>query len=238
MEGFSYHNIFDTKGIEYVIILVFFAFLIPFWIILNKRSKKIRGVNKAFSLNLDRLRIPQGLLFNRNHTWMHLQRDGAAKIGLDDLLMHIAGPVKIQFAANPGSKIKKGDLMAEIEQDKKVLQVYSPLSGEVQKSNRSLQEYPEDLNNHPFREGWIYEIKPSSWKAETNCCYLAEEASKWMKEELMRFKDFVMESTMIRGGKQNDIILQDGGELRDHTLRQMPPEIWQDFQKNFLSVFD
>jgi hypothetical protein len=31
------------------------------------------------------------------------------------------------------------------------------------------------------------------------------------------------------------VILQDGGELRDNTLVQLPREIWNDFQKEFLS---
>ncbi len=32
MEGFTYTNIFETKGIEYIIIICFFLILIPFWI--------------------------------------------------------------------------------------------------------------------------------------------------------------------------------------------------------------
>jgi len=29
--------------------------------------------------------------------------------------------------------------------------------------------------------------------------------------------------------------LQDGGELRDQPLSELPDEVWQDFQKDFLS---
>ena len=39
MEGFSYNNIFETKGIEYLAIIAFFAILIPFWLLLNKQVK-------------------------------------------------------------------------------------------------------------------------------------------------------------------------------------------------------
>jgi len=30
------------------------------------------------------------------------------------------------------------------------------------------------------------------------------------------------------------IALQDGGELIDNTLSELPSEVWQDFQKDFL----
>jgi len=29
--------------------------------------------------------------------------------------------------------------------------------------------------------------------------------------------------------------LQDGGEMIDHTLSELPVEVWNDFQKNFLT---
>jgi hypothetical protein len=32
-----------------------------------------------------------------------------------------------------------------------------------------------------------------------------------------------------------ETVLQDGGELRDQTLTQLPDEIWHDFQKEFLT---
>lgn len=46
MDGFSYHNIFETKGLEYLAIVVFFAILIPFWMILNKQVKISKEIQK------------------------------------------------------------------------------------------------------------------------------------------------------------------------------------------------
>ena len=39
MDGFSYINIFDTKGIEYLVIIAFLVMIIPFWIIINKEVR-------------------------------------------------------------------------------------------------------------------------------------------------------------------------------------------------------
>ncbi|MCK5821126.1 MAG: glycine cleavage system protein H [Bacteroidales bacterium] len=236
MESFSYQNIFETKGIEYIFIILFFAILIPFWLILNKRTKELTRVREALSLSLQMLKIPQGLHLSRNHTWMHLKRSGTARVGLDDLLMHITGAVNIRFIANAGAIINKGQLLAEIDREGKKLQIYSPISGVIEKTNISLLENPEIMNNDPFNKGWVYEIKPSRWIADTRSCYLAEESSKWMKNEFNRFKEFILTVTGSDTAHETQIILQDGGELCDHTMSQLPKEVWEDFQEKFLSA--
>ena len=50
MDGFTYHNIFETKGIEYLAILAFFAILIPFWLLLNRQIKIKNKIKRSFSL--------------------------------------------------------------------------------------------------------------------------------------------------------------------------------------------
>jgi len=234
MDGFSYTNIFETKGIEYIAILVFFAILIPFWIILNKQvtiSRQIKKIIGILSANV--LKIPQGLFFSKNHTWTHLERSGSASVGLDDLLLHITGTVKFNQLKNPGEMIHKGDLLTEIDQKGKILRIVSPISGKIIATNSLLMADPQLTNEDPYGKGWIYKIKPSDWIAETNSYYLAEEATNWSKMELVRFKDFVALS-MEKYGTNPFTVLQDGGELSDNILSELPNEVWQDFQQEFL----
>lgn len=239
MDGFSYSNIFETKGIEYLAILAFFAILIPFWIILNKQVNVKKRIQKLIgTLSPASLKIPQGLFFSKNHTWTHLERSGLAKVGLDDLLIRITGEVTVINHAKPGDLIRKGGLLAEIEQNGKQLRIFSPLSGQIEAANSLLAEEPEALYEDPFRKGWIYQIKPSDWVSETRSYYLAEEATGWMTRELVRFKDFIVTATGKNSIEMSGIILQDGGELRDHILTELPDELWKDFQKDFLNSTD
>jgi glycine cleavage system H protein len=237
MEGFSYNNIFETKGIEYIVILLFFAILIPFWVLLNRRLKSRRSARLEGTINPSSLRIPQGVFFSRNHTWTHLERSGTAKVGLDDLLLHITGRVELSWHASSGEAVKKGDLLAEIGHAGRQLKIYSPISGIIEELNSLLSDEPDRLSEDPFRLGWIYRIKPSDWIRETSGYYLAGEATGWTTRELTRFKDFLMASAG-RSGAAQGVILQDGGELRDHTLAAMPESTWQEFQKDFLNIND
>jgi glycine cleavage system H protein len=236
MEGFTYNNIFETKGFEYLAIVIFFLILIPFWILLNKKVSVAKQAQKSpGTLTANSLQVPQGLFYSRFHTWAHLERSGVAKVGLDDLLLHITGEVKFNRLKTSGDRIKKGDLLAEIDHKGKLLKVFSPLSGEIVQANSVLTNSPEILNEDPYLKGWMYEIKPSSWVADTNSYFIAEDATKWAIQELDRFKDFLSISLGKYSPEPSNVILQDGGELRDQPLSELPTEIWQEFQNDFLN---
>ena len=237
MDGFSYHNIFETKGLEYLAIVVFFAILIPFWMILNKQVRISKEVRKKLgTLTANALRIPQGVFFSKNHTWTHLDRTGVAKVGVDDLLIHLTGEVNVRKLKKAGDQIEKGEYLADVEHNGKSIKITSPISGEIIDNNHLLIDQPWLLNEDPYQKGWMYKIKPSRWIAETNTFYLAEEATAWSEKEIERFKDFLAASVERYAPDPSNLILQDGGELIDHPLSELPSEIWQDFQRSYLGT--
>lgn len=236
MDGFTYHDIFQTKGIEYLIIISFLILLVPFWAIINKRKEIGQRIQEALGIfTMKILKIPKGVLFNRNHTWAHLKKSGIAEVGLDDWLLHLAGDVKFNYLRAMGENIAKGDLLTEIANEGKVLRVYSPISGKVLRTNPKTDESPASIIDDPYSEGWIYKIEPSNWKAETSSFYFGEEAAGWFKKEIDRFKDFIAVSVGKNNPEASAIVLQEGGELCDHALSELPEIIWNDFQKEFLN---
>jgi glycine cleavage system H protein len=237
MEGFTYSDIFATKGMEYLVIIAFLALLIPFSIVLNKQLKVSGRIRKAIGIiTANLLKIPQGLFFSRNHTWMFLEKNGLAKVGLDDFLLHMTGEVKITHLKKPGEMIHRGELLTEMEQDGKRLRIYSPVTGTVRDTNALLPSEPGLLNEDPYGKGWIYKIKPTDWKEEVRSCFLAEEATSWSENELVRFKDFLAMTTKNQSHEPSMVILQDGGELADHSLTKVNDDVWQGFQKEFLNL--
>ena len=234
MDGFSYNNIFETKGIEYIIIIAFLLMIIPFWVIINRQVSLKSQIRHAIGiLSESILRIPHGLLFNRNHTWAHLGKSGVAEVGIDDFLLHLTGEVRFTGLKEPGSFIRKGEMLAGIDHNGKILKIYSPISGRVEKINRLLTEDPSAINEDPYENGWICKINPTGWTEETKSYYLADEALAWTKAELQRFKDFLAGSVRKYNPDTSMVILQDGGELYDRPLSDLPDEIWNDFQKSF-----
>ncbi len=236
MEGFTYTNIFDTKGIEYIIIIAFLILIIPFWIILNKPAKVKQKIKKTWEvLTASLLKVPQGLFFSKNHTWAHLKASGSANIGIDDFLLKTLGEISIINLIEPGESINKGHIIAEIGQNGKLLKIKSPISGEIIKMNFELTENPELLYEDPYEAGWFYEIQPNNWITETNSYYLGEKAKIWAAKELDRLKDFISISIGKHSSEPSMITLQEGGELRSNPLSELQKETWDDFQKEFLN---
>jgi len=236
MDGYSYYNIFDTKGVEYLAIIAFLLLLIPFWLALNKNVVIREQIRKAMGvLTAAILKVPQGIFYSRNHTWAYLEKSGIAKIGLDDLLLHITGEVRIIHLKNPGDIVNKGDLLAEIDHNGKSLSVFSPISGTILNSNSLLNSNNELLNRDPYGKGWIYDVQPTNWVKEISSLYLAGEATAWIKKELERYKDFLAINVQKYSPGSSMIMLQDGGELIENSLSDMPDELWKDFQKEFLN---
>jgi glycine cleavage system H protein len=235
MEAFTYTDIFDTKGIEYLVIIAFLLILIPTWIILtrpvNAKAQLLRSVN---GLSAALLRIPRGLFYNRNHTWTYLEKSGAARVGVDDLLLHITGGVSVDFLKAEGEQVSKGDLIATVTNGDRKLKIASPISGEIRKLNADVKEKEGLINTDPYGKGWICKVKPENWKTEINDCKMDEEAVAWSNEELVRFKDFMAEAAQLINKGSSHVVLQEGGELTDFPLAEMPGEVWNKFQKEFL----
>lgn len=236
MDGFTYNNIFETKGVEYLVIIAFLLLLIPFWISLNRQVKIKQQMRKAMGvLSHGILKVEHGIFYSKNHTWAYLEKSGVAKVGMDDLLLHITGELKVRHLKNPGESISKGELLAEVDQNGKSLRIFSPVSGKIIDSNPALNENYTLLNEDPYGKGWIYSLKPSNWIAEIPSLYLADEAANWLKKELDRYKDFLALNLGKYIPDTPIAILQDGGELVDNSLSELPEEMWQDFQKEFLN---
>jgi len=238
MENFSIVDIFDTKGTEYLFVIGYLLVLIIFWKLSGRQTTMKEQKQEASSyLSTNVLRIPHGIFYSKNHTWTHLEESGEARVGLDTFIHHITGRVKLTNLKKTGETINKGDMIAEIVQDGKRLRVFSPISGKVMNTNGKLYDNPEILNEEPYQKGWIYKMKPTKWIKEINSYYIAEDAINWTKKELDRFKDFLAGESMKKYSLEPSmVILQDGGEIRDQILAELPEEIWNDFQKEFLDM--
>lgn len=120
----------------------------------------------------------------------------------------------------------------EVSQGSKKIIISSPISGVL--LNLGHESNAEHLLTDPYGSGWIAEIEPSAWIAETSGYYLAEEAGNWARFEIVRFRDFLVKSLAIHEPQLQPMALQDGGELKEHIMQEMSEEIWFDFQTDFL----
>ncbi|MEI6748761.1 MAG: hypothetical protein ACOYMF_13980 [Bacteroidales bacterium] len=235
----------DSYSLTWLVIVIMVA-LIILGLIINisvrhQRSKKLtiavafNGDSPGFDENS--VIVPQGLYFDKTHTWAFMEKDGTVTIGIDDFLQRVTGLVTRIEMKNPGEKIKKGDLLFSIIQSGKQLNIYAPVSGIIKKQNEALIKNSAYLNSSPYAEGWVYEIEPANWFKEIQFLDIADKYKRWIGTEFSRIKDFFAVTLKPDSVEFAHVVLQDGGVLKEGVLSDFGPEIWEDFQTKFLDNY-
>jgi len=204
----------------------------------RKQEKVIPDFNDplpGFSENS--VEVPKGIYFNRSHSWAFMEKDGNVSIGIDDFLQHVTGPLTRVEMRNSGEKVKKGEFLFSIVQSGKRLSLYSPISGIIKQQNETLKEDASRINSSPYSDGWIYRIEPSNWFVEVNFMDMADKYKKWINTEFSRMKDFLAATLKPDSLEYSHVVLQDGGIVKEGVLADFGPEVWDDFQTNFLEIY-
>ncbi|MEA2013868.1 MAG: glycine cleavage system protein GcvH [Thermodesulfobacteriota bacterium] len=110
---------------------------------------------------IEELFIPDNLHYTETHEWIRKDGDIAA-IGINDYAQDQLGDIVFVELPEIGTIFEKGDEFGTMESVKAVSEMYMPVSGEIIAINENLEEAPELVNQEPYKEGWIIEIKPNN----------------------------------------------------------------------------
>ena len=182
------------------------------------------------------MNVPKGLYFDKTHTWAFMEKDGNVKVGMDDFMQHVTGKLTKIKMKGEGETVRKGEKIMTVMHEGKQLSLYAPISGTIIAQNGSLLADSTLMNSSPFTEGWVYRIEPRNWMREVQFMLMGEKYTEWLKDEFARLKEFVTASARIDSAVYAHVVLQDGGELTDHVLADLGPEVWEDFQTNFIDT--
>lgn len=102
--------------------------------------------------------IPENLLYDASHEWISLE-DGIATVGITDHAQDQLGDLVFVELPEVGDEISQGDSCAVVESVKAASDVYAPLTGEVVAVNEDLPDAPEQINESPYDDGWLFKIR-------------------------------------------------------------------------------
>ena len=103
---------------------------------------------------------PDELRYHRDHDWARIDGD-TATIGVTWYAQDALGEIVHFEAPEKGGAIAKDESYGEVESVKAVSDLVAPLSGEVVAVNEAVVEAPETINEDPYGEGWLIEIRLS-----------------------------------------------------------------------------
>jgi glycine cleavage system H protein len=102
---------------------------------------------------------PNELKYTKNHEWVRDEGDGVVTVGITDHAQELLGDLVFVELPEMGASLSSGDECAVVESVKAASDVYAPLGGEVTEVNEALEDGPEQINESPYAEGWIFKLK-------------------------------------------------------------------------------
>jgi glycine cleavage system H protein len=95
---------------------------------------------------------------SENHVWVGVE-DRHVVLGITNYIQGALGSVIAVELPDVGDKIEEGEIFAEIESVSTVHELIAPISGTVLAVNPLLEDHPLIINEDPYSEGWLIEVR-------------------------------------------------------------------------------
>lgn len=95
---------------------------------------------------------------SEQHVWVGIE-DRHVHLGLTNYIQDALGAVISVDLPDVGDQIEEGEIFAEIESVCTVHEVISPVSGTVLTVNPQLEDQPSVINEDPYNDGWLIEVR-------------------------------------------------------------------------------
>ena len=107
--------------------------------------------------------LPQDFSYSEDHEWVNATADAVAgatvRIGITSVAADRLGEVVFAELPEVGDTVTAGESCGEVESTKSVSDLYSPVTGTVKAVNEAVHDDYAVINNDPFGEGWLFEVK-------------------------------------------------------------------------------
>ncbi len=108
---------------------------------------------------INEINLPDDLRYAEEHEWVRSEGD-RVRIGISDYAQEQLGDIVYIDLPQMGDSIGKGGEFGTVESVKAVSQLYMPIGGEILAVNAALEDSPELVNQSPYGDGWMIEVKP------------------------------------------------------------------------------
>lgn len=230
MEGFTYVDIFATKGIEYLLVISGLLFF-PFFLRLLKSPAVAvyREAEHLVSAISDWFRIPsEGVYFHQGHSWASPEGGEVVRVGMDDFAQKMLGKIDAIKFPKVGSQVTQGEKGWSLLVGSKSIDMLSPVDGKIVDINENLLSSPENVSRDPYGQSWLMKVETPKISSNLKNLLSGELAGKWMEG--------VRENLLARMNYNLGEVYQDGGVPVDGIARNMDREKWDEIVREFFLI--
>ena len=98
------------------------------------------------------------LRFSEDHVWV-LEMGQSVRIGLSDYAQEQLGEIITATLGEVGKFLEQGDTFGEVESQKTVVELASPVTGTIRTVNETILDDPTVINVDPYGKGWLVELE-------------------------------------------------------------------------------
>lgn len=102
--------------------------------------------------------VEKDVKISAQHVWVGGE-DRHVHLGLTNFVQAALGTVISVDLPDVGDPIEEGEIFAEIESVSTVHEFVAPVSGKVLAVNPQLENHPSIINEDPYSEGWLVEVR-------------------------------------------------------------------------------
>lgn len=173
--------------------------------------------------------VPAGIFVSRNHTWVNIEMNGIARIGIDDFVRKIIKQIDKVELPKANKEVKKGELLFSIKHNAHTIDIASPISGKVTLINTEHLEHPDLIALSPFELSWMCCIEPTNLADELQSLKIGADTINWYREEIDRYVE------IARGIDQDGAQAASTGKGTDKAAAQKADErLVEAFANTFL----
>jgi CheY-like chemotaxis protein len=187
-------------------------------------STKESGSQREFN-------VPAGVFVSQNHTWVNIEMNGTARVGIDDFVRKLISRIDGIELPKLNKGIEKGEPLFSIRHDSQTIDVSSPLSGKITSINAEHAEHPEWIASKPFELSWICCIEPSNLAEELQTLRIGVDSVNWYRDEIERYGE--ISAAVQAGGRPTE----SSGKRDDRTGKQATDDTFvETFARTFLAT--
>jgi glycine cleavage system H protein len=101
------------------------------------------------------------LLCSHDHMWTMVTPDGNIRVGLSDYAQQRLKGIASIYVEPAGYEASREKPFGFVETWLFRFDLHAPISGKITRVNEAVKEKPTIINEDPYEEGWIAEIKPN-----------------------------------------------------------------------------
>lgn len=130
---------------------------------------------------MNELNLPDDCRYSKDHEWARPEGENV-RVGLSDYAQDQLGDIVYLELPQKGDTFEKDDEFGTVESVKAVSEMLMPVGGEVVDVNASIEDSPNLVNESPYNDGWLIEVKPSA-SDEIETLLTNDEYLNFLKEE-------------------------------------------------------